>query len=145
MKPILVFAIVAIAAGTIGVGALSNPIALTIQDFGVGSGDIVSPITSANIDFTIEAIPSSDGTEIKNLITACSFHSDESVNGTARIICKLTDIDSKVVAEGELLLAGYTASTTENVPITLLAFNGSNAVSNIHDVTLIVVGQSPTP
>ncbi len=83
MKPILVFAIVAVAAGTIGVGALSNTISLTIQDIGVGSGDIVSPITAANVDFTIEAIPSADGTEIKNLVTACSFHSDESVEGNA--------------------------------------------------------------
>jgi hypothetical protein len=144
MKPILIFAIAAVVAAAVGVGSLNNTITLLVQQFGVGSADIQSPITNAAVDFTIEAIPSQDGTELKNVITACSFHSDEDVELGSKIICKLTDVNHKVIAEGTLtLVQPYVASTTVHVPITITAFPNANAVVNVKDVTLIVIGPEP--
>ena len=147
MKPIFMFAIAAIAAAGIGAGSLNNVIDVTSQNFGVGSDIIDSPIDAASVDFTITAVPVGEGqdAELKNLVTACSFHSDESIEGEATIICKLTDIDAKVVAEGRLTVADYLGSTTIPViEIDILAYPGANSVTNIHDVTLIVLGNNPT-
>jgi hypothetical protein len=146
MKPILIFAIAAVVATAIGVGSLNNTITLIIQQFGVGEGDIESPITSAAVDFRIEAVTVGEGNqaELKNLITACSFHTNEDMEAGSEIICKLTDAQGKVVAEGTLTLAtAYQASQTLSVPITIFAYPGSNSVTNIHDVILIVSGPEP--
>jgi hypothetical protein len=195
MRPILIFAIAAIAASAIGVGALNNNILLTVQQFGVGSQDIESPIDAAKIDFEMDlvpvfanpgsplipgedctglnenpgpppdgnctitpdtpAVPASDPI-FKNLITGCSFHSDENIlssdDGPAIaendpvLICKLTDIDHRIVAEGKLSLPnGYEHSATDVIiPITQLAFPGANDFTNIKDVHLVVFGTDPT-
>jgi hypothetical protein len=156
MRPILLFAIAAVAASAVGVGALNNEILLTVQQFGVGSADIESPIDAASVDFEIDLVPvvdeeTQETIAFKNLITGCSFHSDQSVededtnpNNNPRIICKLSD-DGVIVAEGSLELpSGYDASDREIVPITELAFPGANDFRNINDVHLIVVGQDPT-
>ncbi len=145
MKPIFMFAIAAIAAAGIGAGSLNNTIDLNLQQFGVGAEDIVSPITAANVNFEIEAIQG-DG-ELKNLITICQFHSDETIEDEATIICKLTDIDSKVIAEGRVVLdTGYDASVTIPIVIDQFAFESANDVRNVHDVTLVVLGGSvPAP
>ncbi len=142
MKPIVLFAMIAVAASVASVGALGNEIALTIQQFGVGSGNITSPIDAASVDFEITPIPGDN--EIKNLVTACSFHSDESIEGDARIICKLTNDVHKVVAEGELSVPFYEASERLIIPINNTAFDMANDVRNIHDVTLVVIGPNPT-
>ncbi len=191
MRPILIFAIAAIAASAIGVGALNNNILLTVQQFGVGSQDIESPIDTANIDFEMDlvpvfanpgspAIPGEDCTDegeieeenctvtpdtpavepldpiFKNVISGCSFHSDEDIlsaddetpidENDPVLICKLTDVDGRIVAEGKIALPdGYQASTTGVIiPIDQLAFPGANDFTNIHDVHLVVFGTDPT-
>ena len=51
MKPIVILAIAAVAVGAMGTGFLSNSngINLWIQQFGVGDGDIMSPVTQKSI------------------------------------------------------------------------------------------------
>jgi hypothetical protein len=194
MRPILIFAIAAIAASAVGVGALNNTILLTVQQFGVGSQDIESPITAANIDFEMKEVPTfSDpgspavthlcnetdvaaaidcelgvdvivdtpavppsGPIFKNLITGCSFHSAENIAAPEddpanpandpTLICKLTDADHKIVAEGKLPLPnGYEMSSLGVIiPITDLAYPGANDFTNVHDVHLVVFGTDPT-
>ena len=143
MRPIILFVFAAIAASAIGAASLTNVIDLNVQQFGVGSEDIVSPIDSASVDFEIEAIQGEN--ELKNMITACSFHSEDSIEvGPATIICKLTDENSKVIAEGRLTVPAYAASDRLLVPITQTAYDGANLVNNVHDVTLVVIGSDPT-
>jgi len=143
MKPIFMLAIAAIAATAIGAGSLNNTIILDLQDFGVGSADIQSPISAASIDYTIEAVPFEG--QLKNLITFCSFHSDEEILDDFRIICKLTNIDGQVIAEGTTIdLVGYEPSTQLQIPITVFAFDFANDVRNIHDTTIVVLGANPT-
>jgi hypothetical protein len=157
MRPILIFAIAAIAASAVGVGALNNEITLFVQQFGVGSSEITSPIKAASVDFEITPIKvinetNPDQSIIKNLITGCSFHSDENIShnatnaGNPYIICKLSS-DGKIVAEGNYTitaLGGYEQSTRLIVPIDTLAYPGANDFRNINDVHLIVVGEDLT-
>lgn len=148
MKPIFILAMVAIGATAIGVGSLNNEIDLTLQDFGVGSEDIMSPIGNATINYIIEPIKvdTDQGSVLKNLITNCLFSSAESIDGDYTIICKLTDENSNVVAEGRVIDTDYIADSEIKVPITLLAYDEANAVTNIHDTTLIVMDTAvPVP
>ncbi len=135
-------AIVAIAATAIGAGSLNNEIVLTLQDFGVGSADIESPISAASIDYTIEAVPVEG--QLKNLITFCSFHSDQSMDDGFRIICKLTNIDGQVIAEGDIEGEAYTGSDRLFIDIDTFAFDFANDVRLIHDTTIVVLGENPT-
>jgi len=159
MRPILLFAIAAVAASAVGVGALNNEITLFVQQFGVGSSEISSPIKAASIDFEITPIKiinetNPDQSIIKNLITGCSFHSDENISynatalegGEPYIICKLSS-DGAIVAEGNYTITsegGYEQSNRLIVPIDNLAYPGANDFRNINDVHLIVVGEDIT-
>ena len=48
-------AVVGVAAAALGTGFLGNQVELWIQQFGVGSGDIVTPIDHVQVDFNIRA------------------------------------------------------------------------------------------
>lgn len=152
MQAIVVFAVMVIAATGLSVGFLSNTINLTVQNLGVGEQDLTSPITNATIDLNVnqtlvdpDTIPDSGDEFFANTIDECSFHSQENIVGNNTIICKLTDINGTAIAEGSIDLSGYTASTTEFIPIDSTAFTDANDVRNIHDVTIVVVGEDPTP
>ena len=147
MQPILVLAIVGIGVAAMSVGFLSNGIALNLQLLGVGMEDIVSPITSASIDFGVVKVTDSDSTGqfFKNIIQYCSFHSAQFIEPGGKLICKLTDFRGEAIAEGFLLLPqGYTGSDRVLIPITQTAFPNANSVKNIHDVTLVALGPDPT-
>ena len=146
MQPILMLAIVGVAATAMGVGFLSNTITLNVQQLGVGEADFKSPITLANIDLEVNKV-NADGF-FKNVINVCSFHSpDELDEGQANdllVICKLTDASGKVIAEcsSDIL---YVPSQTYTIEITEEAFPGATQVQNVHDITLVVLGHNPTP
>ena len=149
MRPIVLFVIAAVAASAIGAASLNNVIELNIQQFGVGSGDIQTPIDDASVDFEIKAVDV--GNEFKNIISACSFHTGEQDLGQglpvgSKIICKLTgDNAGTVIAEGsKTLTEAYTPSGRLLITIDQFAFPNSNLVQNVHDVTLVVVGSDPT-
>ena len=134
-------AIAAIAATAIGAGSLNNTILLDLQDFGVGSADIESPISAASIDYTIEAVPFEG--QLKNVITACSFHSDEAILDDFRIICKLTNIDGQVIAEGDFEGITYEPSSQVSIPIDVFAFPFAHDVRNGRDSSASSPGRLP--
>ncbi len=153
MKPIILLALVGVAATATGVGFLNTEIMLNVQNLGVGSADLETPISDANVDLSIVAV---DGIDIegnsvfKNIINACSFHYPDNQNfpglnnnGDATVICKLTQ-DGNVVAEGQIS-GQFAPSITEIIPITELAFSGANSVLTVNDVTIVVLGNNPTP
>ena len=142
-------AIVAVAAVGLGMGFLAPGFDLNVQQLGAQEEDLVAPISSASVDFQISAINGElNGKPVlKNRITACSFHSHQDFGKNGLIICKLSDIDSDIVAEGRLVLttAGYEGSTTTYIPIDQVVTANANEVKNIFDVKIIVLGDNPTP
>ena len=149
MQPILMLAIVGVAATAMGVGFLSNTITLNVQQLGVGEADFKSPITLANIDLEVNKVNvGQDGSAFfKNVINVCSFHSPDELDDPALndllVICKLTDANGKVIAEGSKDIT-YFPSTTYTIDITEEAFPGATQVQNVHDITLVVLGHNPT-
>ena len=141
MKPIIVLIAVAIAGAGLGVGFLNAPsISVTAQDVGVGHTSLTAPIDTAYVGFHITAIAGNEGF-FKNKYDACIFKANEYLHAGSTIICKLTDMGSKVVAEGRTVLQGpLGAGSTVNIspldPIT----TGSLMVNNIADVTIVVQG-----
>ena len=151
MQPIVWMAIIGVAITGLGMGFLAPGFDLNVQQLGAQEEDLVAPISSASVDFQISAINGQvNGKPVfKNTITACSFHSYQSFGKNGVIICKLSDIDSDIVAEGRLVLttAGYKGSTTTYIPINNLVDTNppSNEVQNIFDVKIVVLGDNPTP
>ena len=80
------------------------------------------------------------------MVDECSFHSPESIPGNdIIIICKLTDWNHQVIAEGQKVFPnGYVASDRETIPITQTSYQGANDVRIVDDVTLVVLGNNPT-
>jgi len=142
MQPILIVALIGVAATATGVGFLNTEIMLNVQNLGVGSDTIETPISDANVDLSIEAVEVFDeasGQSIfLNVIDFCSFHYPANQNfpglngpGDSTVICKLTE-DGNVVAEGSLT-GLFEASVTKMIPIDNLAFPGANSVLSVND------------
>jgi len=154
MQPILVIALIGVAAAATSVGFLNTNIMLTVQNFGVGEETLETPISDANIDFSIGRMVTQDEsgrTIFMNIIDACSFHYPEENTavypglafGSTKVICKLTDKNGNVVAEGTRV-GMIAASQTVQIAIDDLAYDGANKVDNIHDVTIVALGDDPT-
>jgi len=154
MQPILIIALIGVAAAATSVGFLNTNIMLTVQNFGVGEETLETPISDANIDFSIGRMVTQDEsgrTIFMNIIDACSFHYPEENTsvypglafGSTKVICKLTDENGNVVAEGTRV-GMIAASQTVNIAITDIAYDGANKVDNIHDVTIVALGDDPT-
>jgi len=150
MQPIVWIVIVGVAAVAMSTGFLSTDFAITAQNLGVAETNLVSPINTASIDFTISKIsginPVSNQPLFKNRIIACSFHSPTALLAGTTIICKLTDDDDDVIAEGKIVLTtvGYAGSSPGlNIPIQQTAFPNANSVQEVHDVKIVVL--DPTP
>ena len=157
MQPILIVALIGVAAAATGMGFLANnSIMLNVQTLGVGQADLSSPISDANIDLSIsqeEGVGPDGETIFFNVIDVCSFHYDEqpqgfqglqSPNNDAVVICKLTDMNGNVVAEGSLSQS-FDASTTYFIDIDNLAYPGANSVLIVGDITIVALGDDPTP
>jgi len=148
MQPIVWIVIVGVAAVAMGTGFLSTDFSLNVQNLGVAETDLVSPINTANIDFTISKIkgPNAAGQIVfKNKITKCSFHTPTTLGIGTTIICKLTDDDDDVIAEGKVVLTQiYIGSTPDfNILITQVAFLNANDVQKVHDVKIVVLAPKP--
>jgi len=146
-------ALIGVAATATGVGFLNTEIMLNVQNLGVGSDDIETPISDANVDLSIDAMEVFDEekqmSKFLNVIDACSFHYPANENfpglngpGDSTVICKLTE-NGNVVAEGSLT-GLFEASKTRMIPIDNLAFPGANSVLSVNDVTIVVLGPDPT-
>jgi len=151
MQPIIFLAIIAVAAGTLGVGFLTNPIDMTmVQLVGTGMTDLQSPVDKVLVDFKIEKVETLGFNNIpafKNIIAECIVANSEP--GTSNqifyqkddtVICKLTDILNNVVAEGRTVVPD---DTTEFVIVKIGQPAGlPNNVKNVHDVVIVVKGPS---
>ena len=119
MQPILILAVVGVAAIALGTGFLNNNIELWIQQFGVGSGDIETPVEHVTVDFNIEQRESNitPGT-YKNIIDKCSFTITEivGVQGNrdpvtgalieSKMTCKITGHDDDWMSNGLVIAEG---------------------------------------
>ena len=153
MQPILVIALIGVAAAATSVGFLNTNIMLNVQNFGVGMATLETPISDANIDLSVSRVDGVDllgRTIFKNIVSACSFHYPANTafpglnSASAKVICKLTDMNGNVVAEG-MLMGPFVPSVTRSIPIETLAYDGANSVKNVHDITIVALGADPTP
>ena len=184
MQPIIILGAVVVAAALIGTGFLGNGgnIALWVQSLGWGEQDLQAPISHAYIDLNLKKIRNDNNTPESNLddyfdnvISSCSFHSDQSILASpienqelssGVIICKLTDERDLAIAEGRILLNGvaeeecaqdaadltnlranngYLASEHINIQICQFAYDGSNDVQKVTDVKIVVEGSLSVP
>ncbi len=154
MQPIIVLALIGVAAAATSVGFLNTNIMLNVQNFGVGEETLETPISDANVDFSIGRMVTSDAagrTIFMNIIDACSFHYPVEdlatypglASQSAKVICKLTDENGNVVAEGEIL-GPVVSSETVMISIDTLAYDGANKVEVIEDVIIVALGADPT-
>jgi len=163
MQPIILIGLIAVAGAAMGTGFLMNTnIMLTVQNFGFGSESLFTPISDANVDLSIEAIETqSNGASIFVNVIDCSFHyPDTAANAgvpplgspnfgglkgatPSTVICKLTDINGNVIAEGQI--EGWIdPSFTYQIEMDKFAFPMSNRIENVHDVTIVALGPDPT-
>ena len=168
MQPILILAVVAVAAIGLGTGFLNNDFIVMVQQFGIGQGNIDKPIDKATVDFNINSIQDQQTGFFKNVIDKCIITLDAQ-NGFGTVIgdnqsptdnqdvkqselwCKLTDMTHNVIAEGKLVQDGFPPGTYM-VPITL-PVTGFPLATAVDDVTIIAhaneytnyVGYVPVP
>ena len=146
MKPLIILAIAAVAAGALGTGFLNNTngINLWIQQFGVGEGDIMSPVTHAFVDFDIQRIPTVSGAEgtFDNVIKNCVLKFNDNLGPGAKVFCKLTDWAGDIISEGSTVLVNSLSTNTQvTVPI---GPGGNNNVLQVKDVIIIVQANAYT-
>jgi len=172
MQPIIIIGAAVVGFALLGTGFLGKPwndIDLWVQELGWGERNLEAPISHAYIDLELKKVRQNgpDGIEntaddwFANLIKACSFHSDQSLDevddglniAPALIICKLTNEEGLAIAEGRVILDGvgdatceqrdpaqngYVGSTTLRIDMCQFAFKNSNEVQEVHDLKIIV-------
>ena len=139
MQPIIMIGAAVVAVALLGTGFLGEPwnnIDLWIQELGWGERNLEAPISHAYIDLEIKKVLNTNDTPndksddfYNNIIRACSFHSDTSLdafnfaedkNGNvlglapAKIICKLTNEKGLAIAEGQQVLNGVQPDSEKN-------------------------------
>jgi len=141
MKPIIILAIAAVAAGAMGTGFLNNTngIDLWIQQFGVGEGDITSPVSHAQVDFNI--VRTTEAGAFKNIIRNCDLTFDEDLGPGAKIFCKLTDWAGDIIAEGNTMT---TQTLDSHTPIEVPITDGNRNVLQVKDVIIVVQANAHT-
>ena len=150
LPPILWIMIVGIASLGISMGFLMPAIpSFNLQGVAINEENFSVPITTANVDIEIskiEGVNLAGSTVFKNRINQCSFHTPSTGLGSgSTIICKLTDSDGDVVAEGRLNLpTGLASSELTFIDIVQTAFFNSNEVQNIDDIKIVILGTNPT-
>jgi len=178
MQPIIILGAAVVGVALLGTGFLGEPwnnIELWVQELGWGERNLESPISHAYIDLELkkeinfgpDGEKGTDDDFFNNIIRACSFHSDQSLDAVdpklgiapALIICKLTNEEGLAIAEGKVILNGvqpneeenpddcdqrdqvkngYVGSTTIRIDICQTAFEFSNEVQEVHDIKIIV-------
>jgi len=150
MQPIIMLGIVGVAAIAMSMGFLMPEIPVfNLQGVAINERSFSTPITTANVDIEISKVEglNEDGvTVFKNRINKCSFHTPSEGLGTgSTVICKLSDADGDIIAEGRLELPdGLSPSSVTYIPILQTAFANANEVQNIDDIKIIVQGTDPT-
>ena len=151
MQPIIMLALVGVAAMAMSMGFLTNTFVLNVQTLGVAEEDLISPIKTANVDLELTRLtagPDGDATRTHyhNVIHQCSFHTFTTLGTGSTIICKLTDLDDDVIAEGKVVLARTLTGSSNYmlIPISQQAYPFSHDVQKVHDVKIVVLGPRPS-
>ena len=151
MQPLVLLAIAGIAGMTMSMGFLMPAIPdFNLQGVSVNERDFSYPITTANVDIDISKSIHFDRTAghtvFWNLISECSFHTPSSGLGDgSTVICKLTDDQGDVVAEGRKdFPRGLQPSERTIIDIVQTAFPGANEIQRINDIKIIVLGTDVT-
>ena len=158
MQPLIMITLIGVAAAAMGTGFLTNSFDINVQQLAVNETDLVSPVSTVNVDFVLSkaeaaahnnlgnagAHTTADDTHFHNFIDECRVHTPQSLATGAVIICKLTDDDRDVVAEGKTkLIADYTGSNGVLViKIDQTAYHFSHDVQEVHDVKIVVLGNA---
>ena len=150
MQPLIMLSIIGVAGIGLSMGFLAPGFTLNVQQLGAQETLLESPVKTVSIDFEINKVETEvpgpgTHTAFLNVIDACSFHSPTTLFSGSVIICKLTDENGDIVAEGRLDVSGshYVGSATTFIKIIQFAFDGSNDIQNIEDVKIIVLGPPP--
>jgi len=163
MQPLILLAVLGVGAVTMSMGFLMPAIPVfNLQGVAINEENFSTPITTANVDIEVSKVSTetqrsifssslgftvnTDKTVFLNVINACSFHTPSSGLGDgSTIICKLTDSDGDVVAEGRKNFDnGLAASDLTFISILQTAFPFANEIQNIDDIKIIVQGTDPT-
>jgi len=151
VPPIVWLGIVGIAATGMSVGFLMPGVTnFTLQGVSVNEENFEAPVDIANVDINISKRSGFDQaagqTVFKNLINECSFHTpDTGMGAGSTIICKLTDFQGDVVAEGNKYFPnGIGQSERVTIGIDQTAFPLANEVQNIDDIKIVLLGTNPT-
>jgi len=145
MNALLLLAIM-FAIGAIGVGYLGNDFVAAVQKYGVGAGDVPSPVVETDLILNIHRVgtpPSHD-----DFLIGCDFTSiTVDLPAGTKLFCKAySGIDIKtsfVVAEGMITLPNTVlAGTPIPIPIDMFSFPNSNDVDQIKNVAVLV--QTPS-
>ena len=151
MQPLIILGILGVVAVGIGAGFLMPPVQnFNLQGVSVNEEDFQAPVSTANVDIDISKRSVFDQQASKtifvNLINECSFHTpDTGMGHGSKVICKLTDFDGDVVAEGHKTFSqGIAPSSRVTIPIDETAFKYSNEVQNINDIKIVLLGTNPT-
>ena len=139
---ILIFFGILAGVAIFGVGYLNNDLALWTQDYGIGDGDIPSPVMGSNLNILITRTNIPGGGH-NDVITACEFTSEvkDLVEGT-KIYCKLLqgpDVrTAAVIATGFKTIAspGLTATTPTIIDIDPPAIFQANDIDNVKSVLI---------
>ena len=156
MQPLIMIMLIGVAAAAMGTGFLTNTFTLNVQQLAVEETDITSPVTTVNVDFVLSKaivgthtdLGSIDGaandTHFHNLIQVCKVHTDSNLEAGSTIICKLSDDDDDIIAEGKTVLAADYSASGAAILVTIgqTAFHFSNDVQEVHDVKIVILGNS---
>lgn len=142
------FVLLVVLSGVmLGVGYLGNDIGLWTQDYGIGDGDIPSPITTSDLEIQITRFNLSPS-GFNDLITGCEFTSNEALLEGTTLYCKLfqgPDVrTAPVIATGFIPIGvgGLPSNIPIVIPITDKTFFNSNDIDLIQ--TILVEIQNPT-
>ena len=143
---LLVFVAIFGVVGILGVGYLGNDVNLWIQQFGVGEGDIESPVINTELTLLITRVNNANGFD--DFITQCNFVSvDVDLLAGTKLYCKLfdgTDINSSfILASGFIELTNTVlAGDIIEIPINTFLFAGSNNVDFVQN-TIVEIQNPP--
>jgi len=131
VQALLFIAILGIVS-LLSVGYLGNDVELWIQGFGIGEGDIVSPVIDTDITLLMD---SANGVDY--FITHCEFTSlDTDLPAGTKLFCKLYDgVDIKtasIIATGFFMLPDEVLMGNP-IPIQINQFSSGNMI----DVDLV--------
>ena len=127
-------ALVGVAAAALGTGFLAQEeIMVNLQGLGVGSTIVQIPVSNVFVDLSVSALEVDSGGKsiFINIVNACSFHysaqdrvilQNGKLGAGSVVICKISDEDGDIVAEGRLKASDTQDLTTNTIETSFTHF-----------------------